>query len=107
MCTAVQGDARDHLSSSRALEQNGSYGEVKADLLATFGQQESENLSKLTALRRLPTTPLDEYVASFRKLRNLAAISGQRDDLQVWLFLKGLGPERLRTACMTNGPRTL
>ena len=50
LCSAVHGDARDHLSNSHVLARGGSYKEVKADLLSTFGKQEAENLSKLTAL---------------------------------------------------------
>ena len=50
---------------------------------------------------------LDDYISSFQKLRSQAAFVGEHDDLQVWMFLQGLAPERLRTACLTNVPCTL
>ena len=70
LCSAVRGDARDHLGNSSILARGGSYHKVREDLLAAFGRQEAENLSKLTALRRTSTMTLDDYITSFRKLRS-------------------------------------
>ena len=50
---------------------------------------------------------LENYIASFYKLRNQAAMADEHDDLQVWLFLQGLTPERLCAGCLTNGLRML
>ena len=65
----MRGDARDHLGNSSILARGGSYHEVREDLLAAFGRQEAENLSKLTALRHTSMT-LEDYITSFRKLRS-------------------------------------
>ena len=66
----MRGDARDHLGNSSILARGGSYHEVKEDLLAAFGRQEGENLSKLTALQRTSTMTLEDYITCFRKLRS-------------------------------------
>ena len=66
----MRGDARDHLGNSSILARGGSYHKVREDLLAAFGRQEAENLSKLTALRRTSTMTLEDYITSFRKLRS-------------------------------------
>ena len=77
LCSAVRGDARDHLSNSRILANGGSYEEVKRDLLTAFGRQETENLSKLTSLKRSVYMPLEDYISSFRKLRSQAAVADE------------------------------
>ena len=87
LCSAIQGEAHDHLGNSRVLANGGMYTEVKRDLLATFGCQEMENISKLTLLKQGVHIPLEDYIASFRKLCSQAAVADERDDLQVWLFL--------------------
>ena len=87
LCSAIRGEARDHLGNSRVLANGGTYAEVKYDLLATFGCQEMENLSKLTAFKRSVHMLLEDYIASFHKLCSQAAVADERDDLQVWLFL--------------------
>ena len=38
LCSAVRGDARDHLVNSKVLRRGGSYEEVREDLLTTFGR---------------------------------------------------------------------
>ena len=89
------------------LFNGGTYTEVKSDLIATIGHQETENLSKLTLLKQGVHTPLGDYIASFCKLLSQAAVADERNDLHIWLFLQGLRPERLRTGCLTKGPRML
>ena len=69
------------------LANGGTYAEVKNDLLATFGHQEIENLSKLTSLKWSVHILLEDYIASFHKLCSLAAVADECDNLQVWLFL--------------------
>ena len=70
LCSAVRGEAHDHLSNSHVLANGGSYAEMKSDLIAPFGGQEAENLSKLTLLKQGVHTQLDEYITSFCKLRS-------------------------------------
>ena len=55
------------------------YATLKAKLIETFSQRESEYLSRLIALKRGSLT-LEEYVTKFRKLRNQAALSNERED---------------------------
>ena len=69
------------------LANGGTYAEVKSDLLATFGCQEAENLSKLTLLKWGVHTLLEDYITSFCKLYSQAALADECGDLQVWLFL--------------------
>ena len=38
LCSAVRGEARDHLGNSQVLANGGTYAEVKRDLPATFGR---------------------------------------------------------------------
>ena len=47
----IQSNPRDHLGNSSVLAHGGSYQEVKEDLLAAFGRQRAEKLSKLTSIK--------------------------------------------------------
>ena len=105
LCTALAGDARDFIQSLPGLERV-TYGEMKQALTANFGRRQTEQFQKLYNLRQ-GTRALEQYVADFRKLRNQAAITHLRDDMQVTLFLAGLSPPSLRNACQTNGPCSL
>ena len=105
LCSALQDDARDFVQSLSSLDTM-TYQELKTQLIDTFGAREAEHLNKLWSFKR-GSMSLDDYVTKFRKLRNQAALTKEREDLQVQFFLQGLGPERLRVACLTHGPRTL
>ena len=60
LCSPVRGEACDHLGNSQVLVNGEMYAEVKTDLLATFGSQGTENLSKLTLLKQGVHTPLED-----------------------------------------------